>query len=77
MTTRCKFRVTKVAQCDWRPPGEEVTLHAQYDPTKNPEDVSFAEATPNGQMTFFVTNKAVIGMFKPGQEYYVDLTPAQ
>ncbi len=73
MKTRCKFRVQKVAQCEW--PGEVVTLAAQYDPNKNPEDVSFAESTPSGQMTFFVTNPAVVGTFKSGQEYYIDLIP--
>lgn len=73
MKTRCKFRVQKVAVTEW--PGEEVTLEARYDPNRNPEDVNFAVATPTGTMTFNVTNPAVLGQFKPGQEYYIDLIP--
>ena len=53
---------------------QNVRLAAQYD-SSNPEDVSFAEATPSGMLTIYVSNPIVVGSFKPGKNYYLDLTP--
>jgi hypothetical protein len=53
---------------------QNVRLAASYD-TANPEDVSFAEATPSGELKIFVSNPVVVGSFKPGQNYYLDLIP--
>lgn len=55
---------------------QNVRLAAQYDPNKG-EDVSFADATPSGEMKFYLNNPQVIGHFKPGQEYYIDLVPIE
>ena len=55
---------------------QNIRLAASYD-TKNPEDVSFAAATPSGTMTFYCDNPAVVGTFRPGQNYYITLTPCQ
>ena len=35
----------------------------------------FHEATPNGELTLTINNQKAIGRFKPGQEFYLDLTP--
>jgi hypothetical protein len=56
---------------------QEIHLQARYDPNKSPEDQSFAESTPSGEMKFTVTNQTVIDQFKPGQEYYIDLVPVE
>jgi hypothetical protein len=53
---------------------QNVRFAAQYDPNKS-EDVSFAEATPSGELKIYVSNPAVVGTFKPGREYYLDLIP--
>jgi len=55
---------------------QNVRLAAVYD-TANAEDVSFAEATPSGTLTIFVNNPVVVGSFKPGQNYYLDLIPCE
>jgi hypothetical protein len=53
---------------------QNIRLAAQYDPSI-PEDRRFMEATPSGEVKFYVSNPAVIGGFKIGDNYYVDLTP--
>lgn len=53
---------------------QNVRLVAQYD-TTNHEDVSFAESTPSGELKIYVSNANVIGSFKPGKDYYLDLIP--
>lgn len=62
-----------------RPTGkynQNVRLAASYDPT-NSEDVSFASATPSGTVSIYVSNPAVIGTFRPGKNYYLDLIPCE
>lgn len=53
---------------------QNVRLAAQYD-TTNPEDVSFAEATPSGELKIYVSNPVVVGSFEPGRDYYLHLIP--
>jgi hypothetical protein len=55
---------------------QNIRLAAQYDPTI-PEDQRFMEATPTGELKFYVSNPAVIGGFEIGTNYYVDLTPCE
>jgi hypothetical protein len=35
------------------------------------------EATPSGEVKFYLTNPAVINGFRIGTNYYVDLTPCE
>lgn len=53
---------------------QNIRLAAQYDPSI-PEDQRFMEATPTGELKFYVSNPAVINGFQIGKNYYVDLTP--
>ena len=55
---------------------QNIRLAAQYDPSI-PEDQRFMEATPTGELKFYVSNPAVIGGFTIGKNYYVDLTPCE
>lgn len=55
---------------------QNVRLAAQYDTTKG-EDVSFAESTPSGEVKIYITNVLVVGSFKPGKNYYLDLIPCE
>ena len=75
MTVRCKFKVDTVNLFQG---SEQVSMSAVYggaNATK--ENVSFADATPTGELKFTVNNKQVFGQFKPGQSYYLDLIPAE
>lgn len=65
-----KYR-TKPVGC-----AQNVRLAASYD-TANPEDLSFAEATPSGEVKIYVSNPKVIGTFTPGKNYYLDLIPCE
>lgn len=42
----------------------------------NPEDNSFAKATPFAYFTMQIQNPEVFGKFQAGNAYYADLTPA-
>ena len=39
--------------------------------------VTLTEATPNGYFEFTLSNPKLLGQFKPGQQYYLDLTPVE
>ena len=71
--SRCKFRVSSVTLLM---NAEEVILRPEYDPN-DPEDTRFSAATPSGKMEIMISNPALLGMFKPGQFYYLDLTPVE
>jgi len=80
MKTRCKFAVIKVAKHGYQGMKEDlkqetVTLWAVYG--NDGENQSFAAATPCGTLDITVTNPAVIGTFKLGSCYYLDLIPAE
>ena len=57
-------------------PHREITLSAVYDDGISKENKSFADATPSGSMTFFLSNPALADEFKPGDVYYLDFTKA-
>ena len=74
---RCKFRVGSVvrsvgasADSDY----ETIKLHAHYDPD-DPEDTRFSRATPSGNLEFTLSNPNLLGKFRPGETYYLDLSP--
>ena len=68
---RCKFRVSSVEASEY---DETIKLSTQYDPNDS-EDTKFSTATPSGSMEFQLSNPKLLGTFKPGQEFYVDLVP--
>lgn len=57
--------------------GETWKFHAVYGGSTNAEDNTYASATPSGSIELQVTNKALQGLLKPGQKYYVDFTPIE
>ena len=74
MKARCKFTVKSVS---WEGQGhEKIALIALYDPDSS-EDTRFSLYTPWGDMQFGLTNPDLVGTFKPGDVYYVDLTPVE
>ena len=75
-TVRAKFRCDSVES--FVPAGTEgartYRFTPQYDPSV-PEDQRYAKYTPSGELRIHVDNPAV--SFAPGQQYYLDLTPAE
>ena len=70
---RCKFQVTSVEQ-DYS--GEIIALDTVYD-ENDPEDTKFSNATPWGGMKFGLSNPNLLGKFKVGDVFYLDLTPVE
>ena len=70
---RCKFTVSTVILKAY---GEEIELLTEYD-ENDPEDTKFSTATPSGNLKFNLSNPNLLSTFKPGQTYYVDLTPVE
>lgn len=40
------------------------------------ENAKWSEASPSGSLEITIANSAAQGVFKPGQSYYLDFTPA-
>ena len=71
MNVRAKFKVESVTLHTF---GEIIKMNAVcYDGTE--ENASFSKYTPTGSYEMTVTNEALFGHFKPGEDYYLDFTP--
>jgi len=68
-TTRAKVKVDTVTASEY---SQELKLTPVVG--GNPEDNSFAKATPTGSIQLTVTNKDLWGKFKPGDMFFVDFT---
>lgn len=74
-STVCLFQcesVTHRGNKNWKQ--EHVVLRATYDKSID-EHRSFNAASPNGMMEVSIDNPAVHGFFKPGEYYYLTVTP--
>lgn len=74
--TTAKFRVwsIKPVELEGKVDHVEVILGAVTDTSGDNE--TFWRATPAGHLTMTITNPASFGVFSPGQEFYLDFTPA-
>ena len=72
MSTRCKFKCESVKH-DVN--GGSVVLVPVT--STNPENSLFFKWTPHGKFEMGTINKDVIAMFVPGEDYYIDITPAK
>ena len=75
MKARCKFRVLSVT--DFGHNSKKIELQTQYDPKLAEEDEAFSKATPSGSIAVHITNPAVLPLFAPGRDFYVDLVPVE
>ena len=55
---------------------QEIEMTAIYS-NGIPEDRRFIRETPTANFKFKLQNQNLIGEFKPGQTYYLDLVPAE
>ena len=90
MKSRCKFTVIEVTEFQpsgifEAGEGEEmnrvgenrsqrIKLSAVHDPDTK-EDRLYSQKSPSGSFEVTVTNQDMIDEFKPGESYYLDLTP--
>lgn len=70
--TRCKFRCESVTD---HGTAKSVVMHPVYSSDPNHENKKFWDASPGGKLDLTWINPNV--GFKPGQEYYLDITPAE
>jgi hypothetical protein len=52
-----------------------VEMSAVYGGSTNDEDNSFAKTTPSGTISLNIANKDLMGVYQPGDTFYVDFTP--
>jgi hypothetical protein len=73
MSVRAKFRVHSVLDFGQ---SKEITMGPVYEGElgANEENKRFSRATPNGSFKMTVDNPYAADQFKPGQEWYFDLT---
>ncbi|MCX2931382.1 hypothetical protein ORI20_13945 [Mycobacterium sp. CVI_P3] len=73
MTIRAKFRCISETKTAYSSESRQLVFQPMYDPELVAEDVSFAKATPSGELKIFVDNPNA--NFVLGQDYYLDFTP--
>jgi hypothetical protein len=82
MTTRCKFVVEEIVLGRYskgaptRIKFSAVYPNPELDGYKHDENHAFFNATPYGQIEIHVQNAHAAELFQPGEEFYVDFTPA-
>lgn len=73
---RAKFKINSIETFET---AERLTLSAvsasSYASDGYDENNSFAAFTPQADLSMLITNKALLGTFAPGQEFYLDFTP--
>ena len=69
-TVRAKFFVQEIAKTTY---GGRVRLQAVCRGEDNKE---WASATPSGQIDMTIRNDIALAQFEPGDEFFVDFTPA-
>jgi hypothetical protein len=82
-TTRCKFRCwseKKYASSIWDAETQKSSPGFLYEyafnavTEKDGENAKFFASTPTGELKFAAVRE---GLFTPGKEYYLDITPAE
>lgn len=72
MKIRAKFTCNSVERNNF---GQEIVkLHAVYG--SGGENAEWAKATPSGTLQLTIDNPGAQGVIQPGQDFFIDLTPA-
>ena len=75
---RCKFKVDRVTRTEGWNGGPDEVHEVQMTPVTDGSDENkqFFAATPGGQLVLSTVNANATKDLNPGDEYYLDLTPA-
>lgn len=71
MTTRCKFRCETITLMK-----DTAAINLKPVTTGSPENEKFFKYTPGGEINLQVIDHKTADMFTPGEEYYIDISPA-
>lgn len=70
MSVRAKFYVAEITHT---PSGGRVKMHAVC---RGEDNKMWSAATPTGTIEMGILNEAALNQFVPGEEYFLDFTPA-
>lgn len=70
---RAKLKIQSVTSFEGM---DQLKFVAQYS-SSNSEDNSYSASTPSASLDMAITNKELIGTFKPGQSYLIDFIPVE
>ena len=73
MVIKAKFKCTSITKFEGG--NESVSLTPVYGGSD--ENKTWSEFTPSGKLEMMITAKGAVGQFVPGEEYYLDITPAK
>ena len=73
---RAKFEVVAVTEHSHSGAARTIKLEPRYDESIQ-EDQRFAQATPSGELTMWVTNPAAIAELSIGRQFYLDFVPVE
>lgn len=68
MTVRAKFQCESVTITETQ---QQVAFRPVCD--DSPENKQWSKYTPSGALSLTITNAALLGHFKPGKQYYLDI----
>lgn len=71
-TVRAKFKCVSVTEAE----GGHKTANLQAVTSGSPENEKFFKWTPSASISLSTINPDAAEQFKPGQQFYVDFTPA-
>ena len=72
MNTRCKFQCVEVKH---QKQSQNVLLEPVTSDSAE-ENKSFSKYTPAGKLELTITNEKIFNVFVPGNDYYIDISPA-
>ena len=75
MKVRAKFKCDRVERVQ-HAHGSQAKIVLVPVTNDTAENKSFWQYTPSGELVMDCVNEAVTEKFKPGNEYYIDFTPA-
>lgn len=77
MAVRCKMKVESIELAVGGESGRGGTVRLYPVINGSVENEQFYKYTPGGSLVLSTINEAAISQFSLGQEFYVDLTPAE
>lgn len=76
---RCKVEITEVTlgKLQDNITARPVCKAGAYPSDGSDEDNTFAKFSPSGEFKLTVANPDLLGIYRPGQKFYVDWTPIE
>ena len=79
-TVRAKFKVMTVKKQVGQGKeivAEEIEMMPVYSSDPESENAKWSKATPSGNIRLYISNPGAFDKFGPGEEFFVDFTPAE